>query len=84
LKSEKASKSVVDAEVKILLALKQEYKLKFGQDWVPGGAPASAVSVKTESDDDGDLNAKITGQGDKVKKIIVLRDCGKKLKCHDC
>jgi bifunctional glutamyl/prolyl-tRNA synthetase len=69
LKSEKASKSVVDAEVKILLALKQEYKLKFGQDWVPGGAPASAVSVKTESDDDGDLNAKITGQGDKVRKL---------------
>jgi bifunctional glutamyl/prolyl-tRNA synthetase len=64
LKLEKADKSAVDAEVKILLALKQEYKQKFGKDWVAGTAP-SAASVKIESDS-GDLNAKIATQGDKV------------------
>jgi bifunctional glutamyl/prolyl-tRNA synthetase len=71
LKSEKADKSAVDAEVKILLALKQEYKQKFGKDWVAGAAPPAA-SVKIESD--SDLSAKIATQGDKVdlKKCAVL------------
>jgi bifunctional glutamyl/prolyl-tRNA synthetase len=64
LKLEKADKSAVDAEVKILLALKQEYKQKFGKDWVAGAAPPAA-SVKIESDS-GDLSAKIATQGDKV------------------
>lgn len=66
LKSEKAEKSLVDAEVKILLALKQEYKQKFGKDWV-AGAP-TPTPVKADSGD-CDLNGKITAQGEKVRKL---------------
>ena len=35
LKSAKAGKDVVDAEVKILLSLKAEYKAATGRDWKP-------------------------------------------------
>ncbi|XP_044264891.1 bifunctional glutamate/proline--tRNA ligase [Tribolium madens] len=64
LKADKADKSVVEVEVKSLLALKQEYKQRFGRDW----APATAIPIKTEPGD-GDLNSKITAQGDKVRKL---------------
>lgn len=36
LKAKKADKSAVDAEVKILLGLKVEYKSLTGQEWKPG------------------------------------------------
>ncbi|GAB1609594.1 bifunctional glutamate/proline--tRNA ligase-like [Argonauta hians] len=35
LKADKAAKEVVDAEVKVLLALKADYRSKSGQDWKP-------------------------------------------------
>ncbi|XP_062980145.1 bifunctional glutamate/proline--tRNA ligase isoform X2 [Elgaria multicarinata webbii] len=41
LKSEKASKDQIDAAVKVLLALKAEYKQKTGQDYKPGHPPAT-------------------------------------------
>ncbi|CAD1476646.1 unnamed protein product, partial [Heterotrigona itama] len=44
LKSSKAEKSIIDEEVKRLLALKSEYKSVTGHDWKPSSAnPASTV-----------------------------------------
>ena len=44
LKSEKADKGTVDAEVKVLLALKELYKEKAGKDWKPDAGTAAAKS----------------------------------------
>ncbi|XP_063159677.1 bifunctional glutamate/proline--tRNA ligase isoform X2 [Candoia aspera] len=41
LKAEKAPKDHIDAAVKVLLALKAEYKQKTGQDYKPGHPPAA-------------------------------------------
>lgn len=50
LKSQKADKSKIDAEVKTLLALKGQYKELTGQEWKPAegsaGAPAAAPRSK--------------------------------------
>jgi bifunctional glutamyl/prolyl-tRNA synthetase len=53
LKAEKANKADIDAAVKALLALKQEYKAATGQDWKPeqpavaagGAAPAAGAKA---------------------------------------
>jgi bifunctional glutamyl/prolyl-tRNA synthetase len=39
LKTSKADKSAIDAEVKSLLSLKAEYKTITGTDWKPNAAP---------------------------------------------
>ncbi|XP_077195838.1 bifunctional glutamate/proline--tRNA ligase isoform X2 [Paroedura picta] len=44
LKSKKASKDQIDAAVKVLLALKAEYKQKTGQCYKPGNPPAALPS----------------------------------------
>ncbi|KAG8123286.1 hypothetical protein E2320_018816 [Naja naja] len=43
LKAEKAPKDHIDAAVKVLLALKAEYKQKTGQDYKPGHPPAAPL-----------------------------------------
>ncbi|KAJ8309483.1 hypothetical protein KUTeg_014357 [Tegillarca granosa] len=69
LKGEKAPKEQVDAEVKILLALKAEYKAGSGKDWKPGSTPpASSGAVKSTGDAEG-INAKIVDQGNKVRSL---------------
>ncbi|MCJ8736924.1 hypothetical protein PDJAM_G00017910 [Pangasius djambal] len=45
LKTEKAAKEQIDAAVKQLLALKEEYKKVTGQDYKPGAAPAPSAST---------------------------------------
>lgn len=75
LKSEKASKSVIDTEVKKLLDLKAEFKTTTGEDWKPdlysketapkmptaeAGENASAISKLTQE---------ITNQGNKVRNL---------------
>ncbi|OCT79431.1 uncharacterized protein LOC100158287 isoform X2 [Xenopus laevis] len=81
LKSEKASKDKVDEAVKMLLALKAEYKEKSGQEYKPGQAPAAAPSkgnlekpASTEAN--GSQNAaaeelynKVSRQGEEVRKL---------------
>ncbi|KAK9303850.1 hypothetical protein QLX08_004581 [Tetragonisca angustula] len=58
LKEAKADKSIIDQEVKKLLALKSEYKSVTGQDWKPSTTPVSTV-----------LSEKIQKQGDKVRQL---------------
>ncbi|KAF7280930.1 hypothetical protein GWI33_005395 [Rhynchophorus ferrugineus] len=71
LKAEKASKDVVDVEVKALLALKAEYKQATGKDWVAGqsSAAAPATPSKSNSADASIILQKITEQGDKVREL---------------
>ncbi|XP_053164871.1 bifunctional glutamate/proline--tRNA ligase isoform X2 [Hemicordylus capensis] len=49
LKVEKVSKDQIDAAVKVLLALKAEYKQKTGHDYKPGNPPAVPPSSSTSS-----------------------------------
>ncbi|XP_030371393.1 bifunctional glutamate/proline--tRNA ligase [Scaptodrosophila lebanonensis] len=77
LKTAKSEKSLVDAEVKLLLALKTDYKSLTGQEWKPGtvaAAPTAQVAtvdlttVETNNDI-GSLLSKIQVQGDKIRKL---------------
>lgn len=68
VKSEKADKTVIDAEVKTLLALKAEFKQATGKDWVAGAAPVA----KPQESGAGDVSSvlqKIAAQGDKVRDL---------------
>lgn len=72
LKAAKKSKDVIDAEVKILLKLKQEYKEATGQDWKPEINIQKQSPVKTdvlESRSGDDLLTEITDQGNKVRQL---------------
>lgn len=83
LKSAKSEKSLIDAEVKLLLALKTDYKSLTGQEWKPGtvaptaAAAAPVATVDLTADDEpsvggGDIAsilAKIQAQGDKIRQL---------------
>lgn len=70
LKSTKASKDDIDNAVKILLALKADYKSATGKDWKPTvtadatGKPATAANSSVD-----DINTKINSQGDIVRNL---------------
>lgn len=68
LKSSKADKATVTAEVNILLALKAEYKQKHGKDWAPGAATTSPP-VANQTNSEGDILNQITVQGDKIRDL---------------
>jgi len=68
LKSAKADKATIDAAVKVLLELKAEFKKVSGKDWKPGMTPA-APAPSGNSGAAGDLDAKITAQGNKVREL---------------
>lgn len=70
----------VQAEVKILLNLKVEYKNATGKDWKPGVTPvpvtaaaapvlAAAPPNPASGNDATNLNAKITEQGNKIRQM---------------
>lgn len=77
LKSKKATKPVIDEEVKTLLALKAEYKNSTGKDWTPSSAPAVTAptmqsNVSNTSPPSGDkaiLTEKIAAQGEQVRTL---------------
>lgn len=48
LKSDKANKATIDAEVKVLLALKAEYKSLTGSDWAPTAVTSSLTRSTKE------------------------------------
>ncbi|XP_068987174.1 bifunctional glutamate/proline--tRNA ligase [Bombus flavifrons] len=72
LKSSKAEKSVIDEEVKKLLALKSDYKSVTGQDWKPSTIPTTDVTNKDENSADK-ISESIQKQGDKVKKLKEIK-----------
>ena len=72
LKTKKADKATVEAEVKTLLALKAEYKAQTGQDYKPGAAPVAAAAAQptqSSSNNSTDLNDKIAAQGNAVRDL---------------
>ncbi|CAG9764840.1 unnamed protein product [Ceutorhynchus assimilis] len=75
LKAQKADKATVEAAVKVLLALKADYKSITGQEWKPGSAPAAVVKTEPVSptpESEVDVNTilqKITQQGDKIRDL---------------
>ena len=66
---------VIGEHVKVLLALKAEYKAATGQDWKPGAAapksasPAKKVDSGAGSGDAAAIDAKIKSHGDLVRKL---------------
>jgi len=81
LKSEKASKDKIDEAVKVLLALKADFKAKTGNDWKPPAAPKAAPAPKAAtpakastppkelSGPAAEIDGKIKSQGDKVRQL---------------
>ncbi|XP_023034416.1 bifunctional glutamate/proline--tRNA ligase isoform X2 [Drosophila willistoni] len=70
LKSKKAAKDQIDAEVKKLLSLKADYKAASGKDWKPGQTPvASTAPTAAAANDAGSINASIVKQGDLVRDL---------------
>ncbi|KAL7727828.1 hypothetical protein ACLKA6_019764 [Drosophila palustris] len=76
LKSAKADKAQVDAEVKLLLALKTDYKSLTGQEWKPGTVaptptPIASVDLTAEAanGDTQQILGKIQLQGDKIRQL---------------
>ncbi|XP_014601281.1 PREDICTED: bifunctional glutamate/proline--tRNA ligase [Polistes canadensis] len=70
LKSEKASKDVIDQEVKVLLNLKSEYKAATGQEWEPmKSEQTNATSKSIENKINDKLFEEIQKQDDKVRQL---------------
>ena len=79
LKTEKADKASIDAAVKTLLELKAQYKAATGSDWKPAAAPGGGDKKEKEKKSPppsevktgpgAELDAKITSQGDTVRKL---------------
>lgn len=71
LKTEKADKATIDAEVKVLLALKAEYKTSTGEDWKPDVIPKAP---KTEKNDTAGLSKEIAQQQNKIAELQKQMD----------
>lgn len=79
LKSAKSEKSLIDVEVKLLLALKTDYKSLTGQEWKPGTvapapAPVATIDLTKEEPSSGGSDiagvlGKIQEQGDKIRQL---------------
>ncbi|CAB3368587.1 Hypothetical predicted protein [Cloeon dipterum] len=70
LKSEKASKEAIGVEVKKLLELKEKFKAVTGLDWkLDIKLPSAERAATVVSSSGSDISAKITEQGEKVRKI---------------
>ncbi|XP_069464687.1 bifunctional glutamate/proline--tRNA ligase isoform X2 [Ambystoma mexicanum] len=78
LKTKKAAKADVDAAVKLLLALKVEYKQVTGQDYKPGNLSTLKVinggphkPIASSPADNTTLYDKVTQQGEVVRKLKI-------------
>lgn len=69
LKAEQAPKDQLDAAVKQLLALKEEYKRITGQEYKPGAAPPQKAPAPVQNGSTNDLYEKVAEQGELVRKL---------------
>lgn len=69
LKAEQAPKDQLDAAVKQLLALKEEYKRITGQEYKPGVAPPQKAPAPVQNGSTNDLYEKVAEQGELVRKL---------------
>ena len=77
LKSEKAEKSVIDTEVKILLDLKSQYKTVTGQDWKPEQSKLNVTTQEcTRTPEQMADNNAVETLTSKVNKVRELKASG--------
>ena len=70
LKTDKASKESIKAEVDKLLALKAEFKNATNKDWTPDFKPTGSIAkASSESNSSCQLDLNIRAQGDLVRKL---------------
>merc|ERR1719193_2511407 len=69
LKAAKVPKPEVDLEVKILIALKAQYKLASGVDWEPPSAAGASAASASPASGAAAVNKKIVEQGNLVRKL---------------
>jgi len=82
LKSKKAGKTEIDAEVKTLLGLKAEYKNITGKEWKPNstvaapqgkvksqGPSSASVTEKKQTSKEAEILQNITAQGNKIRDL---------------
>lgn len=69
LKSDKAPKDQVDAAVKVLLALKAEYKSATGKDWKPGSGDNKKQTAASVDGSAVELSNMIVAQGNRVRDL---------------
>ncbi|XP_076234604.1 glutamyl-prolyl-tRNA synthetase [Calliopsis andreniformis] len=69
LKSKKADKATIDAEVKTLLSLKAEYKKSIGVEWKPGLVLEKSSQVVSNDSDKNKLLEDIANQESKIKEL---------------
>lgn len=69
LKTQKAEKSKILAEVNNLLALKVEYKNKHGKEWTPDAVVPAGTCSQADASSGSDLNDRITKQGNLVRDL---------------
>ena len=62
---------VIGKEVKVLLALKEQYQAVAGKAWQPGAAPAVASSAPSvcSGNQVAELQSKIDAQGNNVRQL---------------
>ena len=74
----------IDAAVKILLALKADYKKATGKDWKPGATPPAAAPAASASGDKSadQLDKEVTEAGNKVRQLKT--DKAAKVGCVQC
>nr|XP_031826948.1 bifunctional glutamate/proline--tRNA ligase [Nomia melanderi] len=71
LKSQKADKAAIDAEVKILLNLKAEYKACTGKEWKPEKTPSKLPQTTASvNSDKNKLSDDIVQQENKIKELM--------------
>nr|XP_050854497.1 bifunctional glutamate/proline--tRNA ligase [Vespula vulgaris] len=75
LKAAKASKDIIDQEVKILLNLKSEYKIATGQEWKPVKSEKTNATINSASANktNEQLSEEIQKQGDKVRQLKATK-----------
>ncbi|XP_076223638.1 glutamyl-prolyl-tRNA synthetase [Nomia melanderi] len=71
LKSQKADKAAIDAEVKILVNLKAEYKACTGKEWKPEKTPSKLPQTTASvNSDKNKLSDDIVQQENKIKELM--------------
>ncbi|XP_073950702.1 glutamyl-prolyl-tRNA synthetase isoform X2 [Choristoneura fumiferana] len=74
LKTDKAAKLVIDAEVKSLLSLKEQYKTLTGTPWTVNAVAPAAAPVKTEITMNGGDEKAVALAAEVAKQGEVVRD----------
>lgn len=80
LKADKASKGVIDTEVKALLSLKATYQTLTGSEWKPGVVPATNIVTVTPSPQttmgDNKVEALVAATNEQAEKVRQMKSSG--------